>query len=178
MKALLPNAVFIGVTGTPLLKKDRQTGLEVFGSCIHTYKFREAVEDKVVPDLIYEACDIDHTLGPEDKIDAWFEARTAALNHWQKDEMKKKWGTMRIVLSSRSRMDRVVWDIGHDFGVKPRLKFDRGKAILVASSIFEACRYFTLFQKTPFKDRCAVITSYDPQPGHVTPEETGANTRD
>ena len=41
MKAMMPNAVFIGFTGTPLLKKDRQTSLEVFGGYIHTYKFTD-----------------------------------------------------------------------------------------------------------------------------------------
>src|ERR1700719_2263766 len=55
MKAIMPNAVFIGFTGTPLLKEDKQTSLEVFGGYIHTYKFSEAVEDEVVLDLIYEA---------------------------------------------------------------------------------------------------------------------------
>ena len=94
MKAMLPNAVFIGFTGTPLLQKDKQTSLEVFGSYIHTYKFSEAVEDKVVLDLVYEARDIDQRLGSEDRIDAWFEAKTRGLNGWQKDELKKHWGTM------------------------------------------------------------------------------------
>ena len=63
MKALLPGAVFIGFTGTPLLKQDKQTSLEVFGSYIHTYKFGEAVEDEVVLDLVYEARDIPQELG-------------------------------------------------------------------------------------------------------------------
>jgi type I restriction enzyme, R subunit len=176
MKAIMPNAVFIGFTGTPLLKKDSQTSLEVFGGYIHTYKFSEAVEDEVVLDLVYEARDIDQQLGSEDKIDAWFDAKTKALNDWQRDELKKKWGTMQHVLSSRSRMDRVVSDIIFDFSVKPRLSSERGNAILVASSIHEACRYFTLFQKTPFNGKCAVVTSYNPVAGNVTLEETGANT--
>jgi len=176
MKAMMPNAVFIGFTGTPLLKKDKKTSLEVFGGYIHTYKFSEGVEDGVVLDLIYEARDIDQRLGSEDKIDAWFEAKTKALNDWQKDELKKKWGTMQNVLSSKVRMDRVVADIVFDFSVKPRLSSERGNAILVASSIYEACKYFTLFQKTPFRDKCAVITSYNPLARDVTLEETGANT--
>jgi type I restriction enzyme R subunit len=176
MKAIIPNAVFIGFTGTPLLKKDKETSLEVFGGYIHTYKFSEAVEDEVVLDLVYEARDIDQRLGSEDKIDAWFEAKTRALNDWQKDELKKKWGTMQNVLSSKSRMDRVVSDIVFDFCVKPRLSNERGTAILVASSIYEACKYFTLFQKTVFKGRCAVITSYNPHRRDITTEETGANT--
>ncbi|MEZ5334363.1 MAG: hypothetical protein R2741_03535 [Methanolobus sp.] len=75
MKAIMPDAVFIGFTGTPLLKKDKQTSLEVFGGYIHTYKFSEAVEDNVILDLVYEARDIDQTLGSEEKVDAWFEAK-------------------------------------------------------------------------------------------------------
>jgi type I restriction enzyme R subunit len=177
MKALMPNAVFIGFTGTPLLKKDAQTSLEVFGHYIHTYKFSEGVEDGVVLDLVYEARDIDQHLGSEDKIDAWFEAKTKGLNDWQKAELKHQWGTMQHVLSSKSRMDRVVADIVFDFSVKPRLSSERGNAILVASSIYEACKYFNLFQKTPFKDKCAVVTSYNPQAQDVsgrTPRRTSS----
>ena len=176
MKAMMPNAVFIGFTGTPLLKKDKATSLEVFGGYIHTYKFSEAVADEVVLDLIYEARDIDQRLGSEEKIDAWFEAKTKGLNDWQKEELKKQWGTMQHVLSSRSRMDRVVDDIVFDFSVKPRLSSERGNALLVASSIYEACKYYTLFQKTPLKGKCAVVTSYNPMTRDVTLEETGANT--
>ena len=176
MKAMMPNAVFIGFTGTPLLKKDKATSLEVFGGYIHTYKFSEAVADEVVLDLIYEARDIDQRLGSEEKIDAWFEAKTKGLNDWQKEELKKQWGTMQHVLSSRSRMDRVVDDIVFDFSVKPRLSSERGNALLVASSIYEACKYYTHFQETPLKGKCAVVTSYNPQTRDVTLEETGANT--
>lgn len=176
MKAVMPNAVFIGFTGTPLLKRDKQTSLEVFGGYIHTYKFNEAVEDEVVLDLVYEARDIDQRLGSQDRIDAWFEARTRRLNDWQKDELRKQWGTMQKVLSSRSRMDQVVNDIVFDFGVRPRLNNDRGTAILVASSIYEACKYFTLFQQTAFSGRCALVTSYNPQARDITTEDTGAAT--
>ncbi len=177
MKALLPSAAFIGFTGTPLLKKDKQTSLEVFGGYIHTYKFSEAVEDGVVLDLVYEARDIDQKLGSTDRIDAWFDAKTRGLNDWQKLELKNKWGTMQHVLSSKNRMDRVVADILFDFSIKPRLSSGRGNAILVASSIYEACKYFTLLQKTPLKGKCAVITSYDPQAGDVTLEEIGEGTQ-
>ena len=176
MKAIMPNAVFIGFTGTPLLKEDKATSFEVFGGYIHTYKFSEAVADEVVLDLIYEARDVDQRLGSKEKIDAWFEAKTQGLNDWQKDELKKQWGTMQHVLSSKSRMDRVVSDIIFDFSVKPRLSSSRGNAILVASSIYEACKYFILFQKTPFKGRCAVVTSYNPLTKDVTQEETGAHS--
>ena len=176
IKALMPNAVFIGFTGTPLLKKDARTSREVFGGYIHTYKFSEAVEDDVILDLVYEARDIDQRLGSEDRIDAWFEAKTRGLNDWQKDELKTQWGTMQKVLSSRSRMERVVSDITFDFGVKRRLSSEHGNAMLVASSIYEACKYFDLFQRTPFRGKCALVTSYNPHVRDITLENTGANT--
>src|SRR5438105_3598358 len=118
MQAFMPNAVFIGFTGTPLLKTDAKTTLEVFGSYIHTYKFSEGVEDEVVLDLVYEARDIDQHLGSQEKIDAWFDAKTKGLNNWQKAALREQWGTMQNVLSSRSRMERVVSDVVFDFGVK------------------------------------------------------------
>ena len=177
MKALLPGAVFIGFTGTPLLLQDRKTSLEVFGNYIHTYKFGEAVEDEVVLDLVYEARDIAQQLGSPQKVDAWFEAKTKGLNDWQKAALREQWGTMQKVLSSRSRMERLVEDVIFDFNVKPRLASERGNAMLVASSIYEAAKYFELFEKTPFKGRCALVTSYNPHASDVTLEETGANTQ-
>jgi len=176
MKAILPNALFIGFTGTPLLKKDKATSLEVFGSYIHTYKFNEAVEDGVVLDLMYEARDIDQRLSSQKKVDEWFTAKTKGLNDFQQAELKKKWGTMQNVLSSRSRMNKIVTDIIFDFSVKPRLNDQSGNAILIASSIYEACRYYELFQNTELKGKCAVVTSYNPQTKDITTEDTGANT--
>src|ERR1019366_8009765 len=132
--------------------------------------------DGVVLDLVYEARDIEQSLGSQDKVDAWFEAKSKGLNDWQKAALREQWGTMQRVLSSRSRMERVVEDIVFDFGVRPRLVSQRGNAMLVASSIYEAAKYYDLFQKTALKGRCAVVTSYNPQAKDVTLEETGANT--
>jgi len=83
---------------------------------------------------------------------------------------------MQNVLSSKSRMDKVVTDIIYDFSVKPRLNSQAGNALLVASSIFEACRYYELFQATELKGKCAVVTSYNPMTRDITTEDTGANT--
>jgi type I restriction enzyme R subunit len=175
MKAIMPNAVFIGFTGTPLLKKDKKTSLEVFGGYIHTYKFSEAVEDGVILDLVYEARDIDQRIRSPEKVDAWFEAQTRGLNDWQKDALKKQWSTMQSLSSSKERMERVVGDITYDFSVKPRLSDGRGNALLVASSIFEACKYYGFLQGSIFRDRCALVTSYNPNTQDVTREEVGAN---
>ena len=90
MKALLPNAIFIGFTGTPLLKADKQKSIEVFGRYIHTYKFDQAVREGVVLDLRYEARDIDQKLTNKDKIDQWFEAKTKGLNDLAKAQLKQR----------------------------------------------------------------------------------------
>src|SRR5690606_2819028 len=111
MKTIMPHAMFIGFTGTPLLKDDKQKSVEIFGRYIHTYKFDEAVSDGVVLDLRYEARDIDQNITSPAKIDQWFEAKTKGLNDLAKAQLKQRWGTMQKVLSSQSRLEKIVADI-------------------------------------------------------------------
>ncbi|MDD1606831.1 MAG: type I restriction endonuclease subunit R, partial [Methylococcaceae bacterium] len=173
MKKLLPsNTLFIGFTGTPLLKKDKKKSLEVFGSYIHSYKFDEAVKDGVVLDLLYEARDVDQHVLDQQSIDEWFDVVTQGMNDLPKAELKQKWGTMQKVLSTKSRLERVVFDIKKDFLIKPRLKNGRGNALLVARSIYEACRYYEIFQNFGIK-KCAIITSFEPNENSIKLEETG-----
>lgn len=173
MKSILPeNSIFIGFTGTPLLKKDKKKSLEVFGSYIHTYKFDEAVKDGVVLDLLYEARDVDQHVLDQKGIDEWFEIVTRGMNDLPKAELKQKWGTMQKVLSTKSRLEKIVFDIKKDFISKPRLKDGRGNAILVARSIYEACRYYEIFQNFGLK-KCGIITSYEPNENTIKIEETG-----
>lgn len=173
MKAILPNAMFIGFTGTPLLKDDKATSLEVFGPYIHTYRFDEAVEDGVVLDLRYEARDIDQDITSPHKIDQWFEAKTKGLSDLAKAQLKQRWGTMKAVLSSQSRLEKIVADILMDMELKDRLASGRGNAMLVSGSIYEACKFYELFEKTPLKGKCAIITSYKPSPNDVKGEGDG-----
>ncbi len=161
MKSIVPNSVFVGFTGTPLLKKDKKSSLEVFGGYIHTYKYDEAVKDKVILDLQYEARKIDQKLTSKDKVDKWFEAKTNGLTDFAMVELKKKWATMQKVLSSKSRLQKIVADILLDLETKPRLSTGKGNALLVAGSIYEACKYYELFQDSGLK-KCAIITSFNP----------------
>ncbi len=161
MKKILPNALFIGFTGTPLLKKDKESSMEVFGKYIHTYKFDEAVKDKVVLDLRYEARNVDQQINSQEGIDRWFNAKTKGLTDFAITELKKRWGTLQKVLSSRTRIARIVADILLDMEERERLQNGRGNAMLVAGSIFQACRYYELFQEAGFT-KCAIITSYNP----------------
>lgn len=173
MKSILPNALFIGFTGTPLLKQDKQRSIEIFGNYIHTYKFNEAVADKIVLDLRYEARDIDQNLTSETKIDQWFDAKTRGLSDLAKTQLKQKWGTMQKLLSSKSRLEQIVGDILLDMARKPRLMDERGNAMLVCASIYQACKFYELFSQTELKQKCAIITSYKPAPSDIKGEETG-----
>ncbi|MBC7525375.1 MAG: type I restriction endonuclease subunit R [Flavobacterium sp.] len=174
MKTILPdNSIFIGFTGTPLLKKDKKKSLEIFGRYIHSYKFDEAVRDGVVLDLLYEARDVDQHVFDQKGIDEWFAIVTHGMNDIPKAELKQKWGTMQKVLSTKSRLEKIVFDIKKDFITKPRLKDGRGNAILVANDIYEACRYYEIFQSFSIK-KCAIITSYIPNENSIKIEETGA----
>ncbi|WP_085611289.1 MULTISPECIES: type I restriction endonuclease subunit R [unclassified Pseudomonas] len=177
MKQWLANALFIGFTGTPLLRKDKQTTRDVFGTYIHTYKFHEAVADKVVLDLKYEARDVPQRLISRKGIDAWFEQRTKALNNYQKSILRKRWATMEALMSAGERKQRIIASIIEDFGLKPRLNNDRGTAILVAASIYDACHYLRLFQNTSFGIHCGIITSYEPNHNAISREPAQSDER-
>jgi len=178
MKAILPGAVFIGFTGTPLLKADKKKSIEIFGRYIHTYKFDEAVKDGVVLDLRYEARDIDQSITSPKKIDQWFEAKTKGLTPLAKAQLKARWGTLQKVLSSQSRLQKIVADILLDMEMRDRLKSGRGNAMLVAGSIFEACKLYELFSKTPLAGKCAIVTSYAPRTGDIKGEASGEGATD
>ncbi len=173
MKKLLPEALFIGFTGTPLLKADKQKSIEVFGSYIHTYKFDQAVCDGVVLDLRYEARDIDQHLTAPERVDQWFEAKTRGLSDLARSQLKQKWGTMQKVLSSQSRLEKIVADILFDMETRDRLMSGRGNAMLVSGSIYQACKLYELFSQTGLKGKCAIITSYQPSPADIKGEESG-----
>ncbi|GAA3831745.1 type I restriction endonuclease subunit R [Streptomyces phyllanthi] len=174
MKKLLPGAMFIGFTGTPLLKADKASSMETFGSFIHTYRFDEAVEDGVVLDLRYEARAIDQHLTSPAQVDRWFEAKTRGMTDLSRAELKKRWGTMQKVVSSEPRAKQIVQDILLDMETKPRLMDGRGNAMLVGASIYQACKFYELFCNAGFHGKCAIVTSYAPSPGDISKEDSGA----
>lgn len=162
MKAIIPDGIFVGFTGTPLLKGQRKTSIDTFGDYIHSYKFDEAVRDGVVLDLRYEARDIPQTITEQEKIDIWFDVKTRGLVPQAKQRLQARWATMQKLYSSRSRLEKIAIDIKFDFETKPRLMDGSGNAMLVADDVYTACRYYEAFQSIGFK-KCAIITSYSPQ---------------
>jgi len=177
MKQWLEGAIFIGFTGTPLLRKDRQTTREVFGTYIHTYKFDEAVADGVILDLKYEARTVPQRLTSQQAIDDWFEQKTKGLNNYQQAVLRKRWATMEELMSAEDRKRRIVASLIQDFALKSRLNNNRGAAILVAASIYDACHYYRLFQNTNFGRYCGIITSYQPNHNAISREPPDSDER-
>jgi type I restriction enzyme R subunit len=177
MKRWLEGATFIGFTGTPLLRKDKKLTQDVFGTYIHTYKFHEGVADGVILDLKYEARDVPQRLTSQSAIDKWFEQKTKGLNNFQKAVLRKRWATMEELMSAGERKQRIIADIIEDFGLKPRLNNDRGTAILVSASIYDACHYYRLLQNTSFGPHCGIITSYEPNHNAISRESANSDER-
>lgn len=176
MKTIMgKDVMMIGFTGTPLLHTQKKDTWQTFGPLIHAYRFNEAVEDGVILDLRYESRKVDQFLGNKDKIDAWFEKKTKGLNKVAAARLKGRWATMQNIFSSRQRIDAVVGDICLDMDTTPMLVNRRGNAILVADSIYQACRYWDAFQKTALKGHCAVITSFEAKADDINMASSGEN---
>lgn len=169
MDAVLGGAqMYIGFTGTPLLRKDKATSQQVFGSFIHTYKFDEAVRDGVVLDLRYEARHIETRVVCQERIDRWFDRITQKMTDEAKRQVKQRWGTVSAVFSSKERLENIASDICLDFATKPRLCTGQGTAILVAGSIYEAFRFYDIFSKrVELQGKCAVVSSFEPDKGAI-----------
>lgn len=164
MKEILGDDVmFIGFTGTPLLKKDKDvlTSRDNFGRYIHSYRFDEAVKDHVVLDLRYEARSIDQQLSDADALNQIFEHQTRALTPKARAILQDRWALLQKVYSSKERMMRIVGDILKDMLLQPALSEGYGNAMLVTDSIYSALTYWHLFAEQDFGDHCAVVCSYD-----------------
>src|SRR5579862_5555794 len=128
-------------------------------------------------DLKYEARAVPQRLTSKKAIDAWFELKTKALNNFQRAALRRRWATMEELMSAGERKQRIIASIIEDFSLKPRLNNDRGTAILVAASIYDACHYFRLFQNTPFGPFCGIITSYEPNHNAISREPGNSDER-
>lgn len=159
------NVMMIGFTGTPLLKRSEKgamTSRERFGTYIHSYRFNEAVEDGVVLDLRYEARNVEQQLVDASALDQLFDHKTKNLTPRAKEALKDRWAQMQHIYSSDDRMRRIVGDIMLDMETRPALEGGYGNAMLVAESIYEAYKYWSLFKDQNFANHCAVVSSYEP----------------
>ena len=154
MRSVFPNACYIGFTGTPLMKSEKNT-MARFGRLIHKYTIRDGVEDGAIVPLIYEGRFVEQKVD-EENIDLWFKQTTRRLSEAQREDLRKKWSSIRRLTSTDARIKRIALDISEHFieGYK-----DTGfKAMLATNYKRDAIRYLECFEQ--FGDlNCAVVIS-------------------
>lgn len=192
MRAILgKDVMLIGFTGTPLLKDQKQSQKyekeyqkisklsEVrFGSFIHMYLHKQAVEDGVILDLQYEGRDVEQRISDKDKLDDKLANITAGLDEESKLAVEGRWATMQRIFSSKERIERIGWSVLDDMAKYPMTE-SWANAMLVAGNIEAAYKYYDFFQNqssdTTLKNRCAVVTSYDPSVNDLRKKTTDPN---
>lgn len=154
MRSVFPNACYIGFTGTPLMKSEKNT-MARFGRLIHKYTIRDGVEDGAIVPLIYEGRFVEQKVD-EENIDLWFKQTTRRLTEAQREDLRRKWSGIRRLTSTDARIKRIALDISEHFieGYK-----DTGfKAMLATNYKRDAIRYLECFEQ--FGDlNCAVVIS-------------------
>ena len=193
MRAIMGNDVmFIGFTGTPLLKEQKKNGgfseykkakntSEVrFGEFIHTYLHKEAVEDKVILDLEYEGRDVEQQITNKQKLDAKLDEILNDVAEENQQQIKDRWATLEKVYSSKERIERIGYSIIDDMNTYP-LNQDWCNAILVAGNIYSAYKYYEFFQQNnsdqTLKNKCAVVTSFTPTDNDIRKLDDGTDNR-
>lgn len=184
MKEIMGKEVMlIGFTGTPLLKEQKKNAYKdfavisevKFGTFIHTYLHKEAIDDKVILDLQYETRDVEQSIGSKEKLDAKKDEITKGLTKERKQMVEDRWATLEKVYSSRERIERIGYSILDDVATQ-MLKHDWCNAMLVAGDVYSAYKYYEFFQNTCtntlLRGRCAVVTSYNPSDYDLRKETT------
>lgn len=113
MKKAMPNACFIGFTGTPVMKKDKNT-IERFGGLIDTYTIEQAVKDKAVVPLLYEGRHVDQKVDTE-SVDNWFDRITGDLSDEQKADLKRKFTSSDQLNKAEQKVMRIAWDVSEHY---------------------------------------------------------------
>ena len=133
MRDALPNASFIGFTGTPIEKTDANTR-QVFGDYISVYDIQRAVEDKATVPIYYESRLAKLELDPAEKpkIDPNFEEVTEGEETERREKLRTKWAALEAIVGTEKRLGTVAKDLVHHF--EERLVAMDGKAIVVCMS--------------------------------------------
>ncbi|MCD8049903.1 MAG: type I restriction endonuclease subunit R [Clostridia bacterium] len=154
MRTVFPNACYIGFTGTPLMKREKNT-MTRFGRLIHKYTIKDGVDDGAIVPLIYEGRFVEQKVD-EENIDLWFRQTTRRLTDDQKEDLRRKWSSIRRLTSTDARIKRIALDISEHF--TEGYKNTGFKAMLATNYKRDAIRYLECFEK--FGDlTCAVVIS-------------------
>ena len=170
MRSVFPNACYIGFTGTPLMKREKNT-MSKFGKLIHKYTIKDGVEDGAIVPLIYEGRFVEQKVD-EENIDLWFKQTTKRLTDAQKEDLRKKWSSIRRLTSTDARIKRIALDISEHF--VEGYKSTGFKAMLATNYKRDAIRYLECFEK--FGDlTCAVVISPPDMRESVDDADEGAD---
>ena len=169
MKQVFPNACYLGFTGTPLMKKEKNTMIK-FGELIHTYTIADGVKDKIIVPLLYEGKMVDQTVNRK-AIDKRLEMITRALNEKQKEEVMRKWSQFEKIASSDQRIGLIAFDINEHFMQHYKTKGFQFKAMLAVNSRPEAIRYLKYFEEIGDLNAAVVISPPDQREGYEAVDE-------
>ncbi len=162
MRKLLPGACYLGFTGTPLLKKDKNT-LSTFGGLIHKYAIDEAVADGAVVPLLYEGRMVEQQI-TGDVIDRWFDKISEGLTDNQKRDLKRKYSRMNALATTSQAIQAKAFDISEHFRQNWQ---DTGfKAQLVAPSKAAAVRFKDMLDEIDHVSCEVVISPPDENEGN------------
>lgn len=133
MRDALPNASFIGFTGTPIEKTDANTRA-VFGDYISIYDIQRAVLDKATVPIYYESrlAKLELNASERPRIDPKFEEATEGEEVERKEKLKSKWAQLEAVVGSENRIKLIARDLVDHF--EDRLAAMDGKAMVVCMS--------------------------------------------
>lgn len=168
MRQMLPNACYLGFTGTPLLKQEKNN-FSKFGGLIEPhYSIKQAVKDKAVLPLLYESRHVEMAQNPA-AIDLWFNRHTSDLNKEQQAGLKKKYARPEILNQS----DRVIYMRAFDMSKHYRANWKGTgfKAQLVAPSKAAALKYHEYLKKIGFVTSAVIISAPDTRDGHEGVDE-------
>lgn len=169
MKNVFPNACYLGFTGTPLMKKEKNTMIK-FGELIHTYTIADGVRDKTIVPLLYEGKMVEQTINRK-AIDNRLEMITKDLNDKQKEEVMRKWSQFERIASSDQRIAYIAYDINKHFVENYKTKGSEFKAMLATNSKVEAIRYLKYFEQAGDLNAAVVISPPDQREGHDAVDE-------
>ncbi|MBE6852116.1 MAG: type I restriction endonuclease subunit R [Ruminococcus sp.] len=163
MRTVFPCGCYIGFTGTPLMKKERSTVGRFGGNnYIHKYTIKDAVDDKAIVPLIYEGRFVEQKVD-EENIDLWFEKTTRRLNEREREDLKKKWSSIKRLTSTDARIRRIALDIEEHF--TDSIKNTGMKAMLATNFKRDAVRYLEVFEQLGTLNCAVVISSPDMREG-------------
>ena len=163
MRQMLPNACYIGFTGTPLLKEEKNNFAKFGGMIEPSYPVRQAVEDKAVVPLLYEGR---HAELKQDQaaIDLWFDRHTQDLADEQKADLKRKYSRARQL----GQADRVVYMQAFDISEHYRAHWQGTgfKAQLVTPQKATALKYHDYLNQLGIVSSEVIISPPDTREGH------------